>query len=338
MPHHDIQSEKSSAASASVPQSQRSTTTTTTITTSRRPDQQTTDIRTSQSSSLAVNTSIANNDDPVFADRQSGVIFTSGLIRASGDRVAVREFCKARRLAPTLHLVIPSSSFPASDPAAAAAAPTRATHVEHDPYGEKNAYSDLLPVLPSFALTLPSPSTGPESSILYPTSVKRTFTRESYLDEVERAPRHMRIPHLPQYCAHTLRPFVPLTKCALCEIQILACEIWWNSRNHDGMAMSGLKRLLCVPQVLPADCTPIIRSIYYALGLPLGSLDESCIDWEIVDVIMFVPSRRSRWNCSRQPQPPAAAFLVSSSSSSLSRSRSRMRLIFRRARRFFSTH
>jgi hypothetical protein len=50
----------------------------------------------------------------------------------------------------------------------------------------------------------------------------------------------MRIPHLPQYCAHTLRPFVPLTDCALCEIQIPACEIWWNSRHHhDGDSDSG---------------------------------------------------------------------------------------------------
>ena len=311
-----------------MPQPQRTTT--------LRPEQTTDtpskpDIRTSQPS-LVANTSIADKDDLVFADRQSGVVFTSGLIKASGDRVAVREFCKARGLAPTLHLVIPSSTSD-STAAAAAAAPTRATHVEQDPYGGENARPDLLPVLPSFALTLPSPSTV-ESPILYPTSVKRTFTRESYLDEVERAPRHMRIPYLPQYCAHTLRPFVPLTKCALCEIQILACETWWNSRNHDGMATAaaaGLKRLLCVPQVLPADCTPTIRSIYYALGLPLGNLDESCIDWEVVDVIMFLPSRPSRWNRTREP--PAAAFLESSSSSS----RSRIRVMFRRARRFLST-
>ena len=253
----------------------------------------------------------------------------------------MREFCKARGLAPTLHLVIPSSSSSTSDSAAAAAAaPTRAIYVdvEQDPYGGENAGPDLLP---SIALTLPSPSIVPESPILYPTSVKRTFTRESYLDEVERAPRHMRIPYLPQYCAHTLRPFVPLTKCALCEIQILACETWWNSRNHDGRATAaaaGLKKLLCAPQVLPAECTSTIRSIYYALGLPLGKLDETCIDWEVVDVIMFLPSRPSRWSRSRQPPPLAAAYLASSPSLLSSSSRSRIRVMFRRARRFFSTH
>jgi hypothetical protein len=135
----------------------------------------------------------------------------------------------------------------------------------------------------------------------------------------------MRIPYLPQYCAHTLRPYVPLTKCALCEIQILACETWWNSRNP-------MKRLLRVPQVLPADCTPTTRSIYYALGLPLGKLDESCIDWDVVDAIMFIPGRPPRRLCGRQL--PAAIFRESSSPTTSPRSR--IRVLFRRARRFFS--
>ena len=215
----------------------------------------------------------------------------SGLIRASGDRVAVREFCKARRLAPTLHLQVVIPPFASGS----TAAPTHATHVEQDPYEGENACPDLLPVLPSFALTLPSPSTVLESPALYPTSVQRTFMRESYLDEVERVPHHMRIPTSPS-TVHTLRPFVPVIKCELREIQILARETWWKSRNHDSMATStvaGLKRLLCVPQVLPADCTPTIRSIYYSLGLPLCIFDEPCINREVVDVIMFPSSRPS---------------------------------------------
>jgi hypothetical protein len=268
--------------------------------------------RTSQS---PLTVSIADKADPVFADRQSGVIFTSGLIRATGDHVTVREFCKARGLAPTLHLVIPSTAS-----YSAAAAPTGATNDVEETFRPP-------PIVPSFSLTLPSPTATPPSPIHYPSSIQRTFTRLSYYKEVDRAPRHMRIPHLPQYCAHTLRPFVPLTKCALCEIQILACETWWNSRNPKHNA--GLKRLLCAPQVLPADCTPTTRSIYYALGLPFGDLDESCIDWDVVDAIMFMPSRPPRryLGC----QLPAAAFVGSSSS------RSRMRVLFRRFRRFFST-
>ena len=173
----------------------------------------------------------------------------------------------------------------------------------------------------------------------YPTSIQRTFTYLSHFKEALHVPRNMRIPHLPQYCAHTLRPFVPLTDCALCEIQIPACEIWWNSRHHhdgDGMATAtaaGLKRLLRVPQVLPADCTPTTRSIYYALGLPLGELDESCIDWDVVDAIMFMPSRPPRRLCGGRL--PATAS--SGSSTSSSSSRLRIRVLFRRARHFFST-
>lgn len=182
---------------------------------------------------------------------------------------------------------------------------------------------------PTFALTLPSPNAIAPSPIDYPTSVQRTFRRHSYIEEVFRAPRHMRIPHLPQYCIHTLRPFVPLTKCALCEIQILACETWWNSRNPKLNAR--MKRLLRAPQVLPADCTTTTRSIYYALGLPLGNLDESCIDWDVVDAILFMPSRRPRHYFRRQYLEPK--YFGSSSSSSSSRSS--MRVLFRRARRFF---
>ena len=136
-----------------------------------------------------------------------------------------------------------------------------------------------LNLLPSFALTHSPPGTVPESPILYLST--KTFHARILLRRSGTCATPQADPLLPQHCAHTLRPFVPLTKCELCEIQILACETWWKSRNHDGMAMLaavGSKRLLCVPQVPPAECTPTIRSIYYALGLPLGNLDESCID------------------------------------------------------------
>ena len=77
----------------------------------------------------------------------------------------------------------------------------------------------------------------------------------------------MQFSHLPQYCAYTLLPFVPLTKCEICEFQIPACETWRKSRDHDGMGKLAAKSLLYVLQVHPADCTPTLRSIYYALAL-----------------------------------------------------------------------
>ena len=90
-------------------------------------------------------------------------------------------------------------------------------------------------------------------------------------------------------------------------------------------------RLLGVPQVLPADCTPTTRSIYYALGLPLGKLDESCIDWDVVDTILFIRNRLPRRH--RNRELPAGSFRKEVPSSSPSR----IRVLFRRARRFFNT-
>lgn len=85
-------------------------------------------------------------------------------------------------------------------------------------------------------------------------------------------------------------------------------------------------RMLCAPQVLPADCTPTTRAIFYALGLPLGRLDESCVDWDVVDAIMFIPSFPP---CRKGSSKMAAAARGSSSS--------RIHVLFRRARHFFST-
>ena len=294
----------------------------------------------------------------VFADRDSGVVFSSGLIRASGDRVTAHEFRKARtrggrRLAPTLHLVIPSPS--------AAALTTITTEQQQAPSEKEEEEGGSCPSLPSFALTLASPIT-PRSPIHPQTDPPNPFTRASYYAQVARAPRHhptsrnnnttrrMRIPYLPQYCAHTLRPFVPITSsnCPLCAIQLLACETWWNSRSShthththtprppssnlkhrdgleegEGWPMSVM--MLCAPQVLPADCTPTTRAIFYALGLPLGRLDESCVDWDVVDAIMFIPSRPLPRR-SNSKKPPA----VRGSSSS------RIRVLFRLARHFFT--
>lgn len=85
--------------------------------------------------------------------------------------------------------------------------------------------------------------------------------------------------------------------------------------------------MLCAPQVLPADCTPTTRAIFYALGLPLGRLDESCVDWDVVDAIMFIPSSRPP---PRRGNSKKLAAVRGSSSS-------RIHVLFRRARHFFST-
>ena len=172
--------------------------------------------------------------------------------------------------------------------------------------------------LPSFTLTLASPVMSPRSPIHAPPPPGKPFTHASYYAQVARARAPpcstRRIPYLPQYYAHTLRPFIPLTNCPLCAIQLLASKTWYNSRSihtiththtHAGthtppLPLSKIRggecrskmmmTMLCMPQVLPADCTPTTCAIFYALRLPLGKLDESCVDWDVVDTIMFIPS------------------------------------------------
>jgi hypothetical protein len=98
---------------------------------------------------------ITDKADPIFADRQSRVIFTFSLIRATSDHISVWKFCKVHRLTPTLHLVIPST---ASD---SAAAPTGATNDVKETFR-------LSSIIPSFFLTLPLPTATPPSPIHYP--------------------------------------------------------------------------------------------------------------------------------------------------------------------------
>ena len=335
-----------------VPESESPRTTTRHVT--LREKQQTLDTCTSQSSSLDVNASIANKDvdDPlfVFADRASGVVFSSGLIKASGTSVTAQEFRKApRALAPTLHLFIPSGS----------PAPTKewlASSKDAEDSEERDGISYPSAPLPSFALTLASPVMSPRSPIHAPPPPDKPFTHASYYAQVARVRARFvstrRVPYLPQYCTHTLRPFIPLTNCPLCAIQLLACETWYNSRNththtntHTHMhadthappplsknrggecRLKMTRTMLRPPQVLPADCTPTTRAIFYALGLPLGKLDESCVDWDVVDTIMFIPSCLSP----RRGSSKKATATVCRSSSS------RIHLLFRRARHFFGT-
>ena len=102
-----------------------------------------------QSSSLDA---IADKDDDApfafaFADRASGIVFSSGLIRASGDRITAQEFREAGRgLAPTLHLVIPSLTTTKQQDASS----------EDSEAGKVSSCSSAS--LPSFAPTLASPN------------------------------------------------------------------------------------------------------------------------------------------------------------------------------------
>jgi hypothetical protein len=112
------------------------------------------------------------------------------------------------------------------------------------------------------------------------------YTSASYYDLARRAPLTERVPYLPQFCPHSVRSFVPppTSGCGLCSRQLLACDIWfsWSSAS-----MGKLQ----APAVLPATCTVETRSIYYALGIPLGEINRSCVDREIVKSIII--SRRT---------------------------------------------
>jgi hypothetical protein len=54
--------------------------------------------------------------------------------------------------------------------------------------------------------------------------------------------------------------------------------------------------MLCAPQVPAAACTPKTRAVYYALGLPLGSLERACVDQDAITAISFLrqPPRSRR--------------------------------------------
>ncbi|KAH9070778.1 hypothetical protein EDB83DRAFT_2550918 [Lactarius deliciosus] len=190
-----------------------------------------------------------------FVDHDSGVVISS-LYTASGERITTHEFQSKphRGLAPTLYLVIPSTSTGSTG-------------------------------LPNFALTLPSPISSTSSPILLPPF--SPFTRASYLAAAALAPPSSRVPSLPhQRCPHMLFRLPRATAappqhnrcCALCSTQQLACEIWWGSRGS----------MLCAPQLPAAASTPTTRAVYYALGLPLGRLERACVDWDVVAAISFM--------------------------------------------------
>ena len=65
-----------------------------------------------------------------------------------------------------------------------------------------------------------------------------------------------------------------------------------------------------------------MRAVYYALGMPLGELDQSCVDWDVIKSIVFMPR--------------AYRMGIKVSKKAAGRESSRIRGLFRRARRVFS--
>ena len=252
-------------------------------------------------SQFAPNSCDSSSSSTVFADYDSGVVF-SGLYTASGESITTHEFDTKphRGLAPTLCLIIPDGNSSSSN-------------------------------LPSFALTVPSPisPTHPLSPVLLP--VPR-FTRESYLAAAVSAPPSSRVPNLPlEYCPH-VRYLPPRNRwCSLCELQQLACEIWLGSRGS----------MLSAPNILPAANTPQTRAVYYALRLPLGRLERECVDVDdvIAISIMRLPTRvrgsRSRKSCDTgsKSKPVVAPSVVATRAPAAP---SRIRALARRVRHVLS--
>ena len=205
----------------------------------------------------------------------------------------------------TLRVVIPSSS-PAA-PAHVAAVATTTTRT-----------SEASSPIPTIEVVPPTPIT-PRSPIhpSYTKESKAAYTLTSYYELARRAPRTERVPHLPQFCPHSVRPFVPLhtSGCASCALQLFACDTWYSWSS----ASTGALR---APAVLPAKCTVETRSVYYALGIALGEIDRSCVDQYIVESIII--ARRTAAVCRIAKKKSAA------------RGPSRIHTLFRRARHVFS--
>lgn len=200
-----------------------------------------------------------------------------------------------------LRIIVPSSS-PSSGPAPA---PTAADTSTKQPRRR-------LP-LPAITLTPPTPI-SPRSPIHPSSPTDSPYTPKSYHHLACRAPARARVPYLPRHCPHTLGALVSArtSGCALCAVQLLACDTWWWSASAT----------LQAPRVLPAECTPTTRAVYYALGMPLGELDRACVDWDVIKSIVFIPpAYRIGSNISKKPAV---------------RDSSRIRGLFRRARRVFS--
>jgi hypothetical protein len=94
---------------------------------------------------------------------------------------------------------------------------------------------------------------------------------------------------IPQCCARTLRPFGPPSQMRSmrnpnpCLRNLVGNPIIPSTTRGKGCSVHHRSSLRTVRRRT--------RSIYYALGIPLGDLDESCIDWDVIDAIMFMPSR-----------------------------------------------
>jgi hypothetical protein len=78
---------------------------------------------------------------------------------------------------------------------------------------------------------------------------------------------------------------------------------------------------LRAPAVLPSTCDVETRSIYYALGIPLGELDRLCVDQDIVKSIVI---------------PRRTALVCRNNKQTVVRGSSRMRTFVRRARHVLS--
>jgi hypothetical protein len=129
----------------------------------------------------------------------------------------------------------------------------------------------------------PTPTTP--RLLIHPSYTDETmpaYTLTSYYDLACRAPLTECVPYLPQLCPHSLQPFLPprTSGCKLCGRQLLACYIWFSWS-------AALMAKLGAPVVLPTTCTGEVRSIYYTLGIPLGELDHSYVDGDIVKSIII---------------------------------------------------
>jgi len=229
--------------------------------------------------------------------------YISSSLAAVHPHNTAQEPVKAKRRRPHLRIIVPSSSRSTPAPGPTATAADTSTKQPRRP-------------LPIFTITPPTPIT-PLSPIHPSSPTDPPYTPRSYHDLACRAPSRARVPYLPRYCPHSLYALVSAraSGCPLCTVQLLACDTWWWSSS----ARSGT---LQAPRVLPAECTSTMRAVYYALGMPFGELDRSCVDWDVIKSIVFIP-RAYRIGINNSKKPAV-------------RESSRIRGLFRRARRVFS--
>ncbi|KAH9973191.1 hypothetical protein BGW80DRAFT_1497959 [Lactifluus volemus] len=155
--------------------------------------------------------------------------------------------------------------------------PARESQADNDEIIETDLVS-----FPNFTLTLATPI-SPCSPIFpqSPTSAVLPFTRSTYLAEASLAPPTARAPNLPLYCLHTF--------CTLPPLETTSPQT--SAKTSGEKAESDTASLLCAPRLLPSASTLTTRALYYALGIPLGDLDPSCVDWDVVESIRFMHHR-----------------------------------------------